>query len=67
MDSKRLATGLVIGLTSLFAIMQGGIWLALLVSIVVFYASKEYTIILRHKGFFPSLKIILASSLIFAS
>ncbi|MCM1002944.1 MAG: phosphatidate cytidylyltransferase [Candidatus Gastranaerophilales bacterium] len=66
MGSKRLATGTVIGLTALFALMQGGIWLALLVSIVVFYASKEYTTILRHKGFFPSLKIILASSLIFA-
>ncbi len=66
MGSKRLATGIVIGLTALFALMQGGIWLALLVSIVVFYASKEYTTILRHKGFFPSLKIILASSLIFA-
>lgn len=66
MDSKRVATGFVIGLTALLAIMKGGFWLALLVSIVVFYASKEYTTILRHKGFFPSLKIILTSSLIFA-
>ena len=67
MDSKRLWTGLVIGFISLFAILAGGLWLTALVLIIVFYASKEYTTILRHKGFLPSLKIILASSLIFAA
>lgn len=66
MDVRRLATGLVVGFTALFAILAGGIWLTALVLLIVFYASKEYTTILRHKGFFPSLKIILASSLIFA-
>lgn len=66
MDTKRVATGFVVGLTALIAILKGGLWLTALVLVVVFYASKEYTTILRHKGFFPSLKIILASSLIFA-
>lgn len=66
MDSKRLVTGLVIGFTALFAILAGGLWLTALVLIIVFYASKEYTTILKHKGFFPSLKIMLTSSLIFA-
>ncbi len=61
MDVKRLATGLVVGFTALFAILAGGMWLTALVLVIVFYASKEYTTILRHKGFFPSLKIILAS------
>ena len=67
MDSKRFLTGLIIGFIALFAILAGGIWLTLLVLVIVFYASKEYTAILRHKGFLPSLKIILASSLLFAA
>jgi phosphatidate cytidylyltransferase len=35
--------------------------------VIVVYACKEYTIILRHKGFFPSFKIMFASSIIFAA
>lgn len=66
MDSKRVITGLVVGFTALFAILKGGLWLTALVLVIVFYASKEYTMILRHKGFLPSLKIILTSSFIFA-
>lgn len=67
MGSKRLITGLVVGFTALFAIMAGGLWLTALVLLVVFYASKEYSDVLRHKGFLTSWKIILISSLIFAS
>ena len=66
MDTKRVATAFLIGLPALFAILAGGFWLTALILVIVFYASKEYTCILRHKGFFPSLKIILTSSLIFA-
>ena len=66
MDSKRVATAFLVGLPALFAIIAGGVWLALLVLIVVFFASKEYVEILRHKGFLPSLKIMLTSSAIFA-
>lgn len=66
MDSKRVATAFLVGLPALFAIIAGGVWLTALVLIVVFFASKEYTEILRNKGFLPSLKIILASSAIFA-
>lgn len=66
MDSKRVATAFLIGLPALFAIIAGGLWLTALVLVIVFYASKEYTTILRHKGFLPSLKIILTSSAIFA-
>lgn len=67
MDSKRVATAFLIGLPALFAIIAGGLWLTALVLVIVFYASKEYTTILRHKGFLPSLKIMLASSAIFAA
>jgi phosphatidate cytidylyltransferase len=67
MDSKRLATGLIVGFTALFAILAGGLWLTALILVIVFYGSKEYTEILKHKGFLPSHKIILASSLLFAA
>ena len=66
MDSKRVATAFLVGLPALFAIIAGGAWLALLVLVVVVFASKEYVEILRHKGFLPSLKIMLTSSAIFA-
>ena len=66
MDSKRVATAFLVGLPALFAIIAGGMWLALLVLVVVYFASKEYVEILRHKGFLPSLKIMLTSSAIFA-
>lgn len=64
---KRLITGVIVGFTALFAIMAGGLWLTALVLLIVFYASKEYTTVLKHKGFLPSLKIILTSSLLFAA
>ena len=67
MDSKRVATAFLVGLPALFAIIAGGLWLTTLVLVVVFFASKEYTEILRNKGFLPSLKIILTSSAIFAA
>lgn len=66
MDTKRVVTAFAIGLPALFSILAGGLWFLALIMIVVFYACKEYTIILRHKGFFPSFKIMFASSIIFA-
>ena len=67
MDTKRVVTAFAIGLPALFAILAGGPWFMALVMVIVFYACKEYTIILRHKGFFPSFKIMFASSIIFAA
>ena len=63
----RLLTGLVIGFTALFAIMAGGLWLVALVLTIVVLASKEYVKILNHKGFLPSLTVILISSFLFAA
>jgi len=65
--TRRVVTSFVIGFPALFAIIFGGLWLAALVFIIVFFASKEYTEILRNKGFLPSLKIMLTSSLIFGA
>lgn len=62
----RLITGVVIGSFALLAILSGGLYLTALVLAIVVLASKEYTAILKNKGFLPSLKIILISSFIFA-
>ena len=67
MDTKRVVTSFAIGLPALFAILAGGIWLTALVLVIVFYACKEYTTILQNKGFYPSFRIMLASSLLFAA
>ena len=67
MDPKRVATAFAIGLPALFAILAGGLWLTALVMIIVFYACKEYTSILQHKGFYPSFRIMFISSIIFAA
>ena len=63
----RLLTGLVIGFTAFFAIMSGGLYLVALVLAIVILAAKEYTTVLRHKGFLPSSKVIILSSIIFAA
>ena len=61
----RLITGLIIGFTALFSIILGGIPLALMVLVIIILASKEYTTILKNKGFLPSFKIIVASGVVF--
>lgn len=63
----RLLTGLVFGFTALFAIMAGGLWLVGLVLVIVTLAAKEYVKILEHKGFRPSFRIIILSSVLFAA
>ena len=62
----RLITGVVIGTLALFAIMSGGLYLTALVLGIVILASKEYTEILKNKGFLPSIRVILFASFIFA-
>ena len=66
MDLRRIITGFLVGFTSYMAMFAGGLWLAVLLFIGVVYLAKEYTEILRHKGFLPSFKIIFLSSLMFA-
>ena len=66
MGSKRLWTGVIVGFTALIAMLAGGAWLAMLVFIASVYLAKEYTEILKHKGFLPSFKIIVVSNILFA-
>jgi len=66
MDYKRILTGFIVGFTAYMAIFAGGLWLAVPVFVAAVYLAKEYTEILRHKGFLPSFKIIVAASALFA-
>ena len=65
--AKRIITGTIMGLIVLFCLIYGGIALLILVTIFVFIGSKEYVQILENKGFYPSLKIMLVTDIIFAS
>ena len=65
MDFKRIITGFLVGIIAYMAIFAGGLWLASLIFIAVIYLAKEYTEILKHKGFLPSFKIIVAASALF--
>lgn len=55
---KRNVTGFIFGLIAFFCIYFGGIALLLLLLTVILLGSKEYTHILRVKGFHPSFSII---------
>ncbi len=63
---SRVTTGLILGFTVLFALLAGGIWLFLLTLLIVILATKEYVCILKHKGFYPSFKVILFADILFA-
>lgn len=66
-NATRMLTGFIFGTIAMGCIMLGGVPLLILLSAIIFFASKEYVKILEHKGFYPSLKIILASEAILAA
>lgn len=65
-NATRMLTGFIMGTITMGCIMLGGVALLCLLAVVIFFASKEYVKILEHKGFYPSLKIILVSEAILA-
>lgn len=65
-NATRMLTGLILGLIVVYAIMWGGMWLACMLVIFMCLCAKEYVKILEHKGFYPSLKIIIASEIFLA-
>lgn len=65
-SATRVVTGTIFGIIAVMCLFHGGIALLMLVSLVVFLGSKEYVEILKNKGFYPSLKIILFSDALFA-
>ena len=66
-NATRMLTGFILGLIVVSAIILGGIWLALMILAFICMASREYVKILEHKGFYPSLKIIIASEIFLAA
>ncbi len=64
-NAIRMLTGLILGLIVLYAIIWGGKWIALMLFVFMLFSAKEYVKILEHKGFFPSLKVIICSILFF--
>ena len=65
-NATRMLTGFIMGTIAMGCIMLGGIPLLILLSLIIFFASKEYVKILEHKGFYPSLKIILLAEALLA-
>ncbi len=61
----RVITGTIISLISIGAIILGSIPLFVLLTVIIILCSKEFVKILTHKGFHPSLSIILFSAIVF--
>lgn len=66
-NATRMLTGLILGTIAIECIVKGGLALIGLLLIIIFFASREYVKILEHKGFYPSLKIMLLSELFLAA
>ena len=64
---SRVITGVIISLISIAAIICGGAYLFFLLLVIIALCSREFVKILRHKGFHPSLSIIMASAILFAT
>lgn len=65
-NATRMLTGLILASIVFYSIIQGGLALLGVVCVIVFLGSKEYVKILEHKGFYPSLKMILTADALFA-
>ena len=66
-NATRMLTGLVMGTIVMYCILQGGLWVLLLLAIMLAAGSKEYVKMLNHKGFYPSLKVIYLTEIILAT
>lgn len=64
---KRVITGIIASIIAIAAIILGSIPLYVLLIVIICLASGEFVRILKHKGFHPSLTIIRASAIIFAT
>ena len=66
-NATRMLTGFAFGAVAVFPILWGGLWLVAMVFAFMCLCSREYVKMLEHKGFYPSLKIILMSNFLFAT
>jgi len=63
----RVITGIIISIISIAAIICGGAYLYALLLVIITLCSKEFVKILRHKGFHPSLSIVLFFAIVFTT
>ena len=59
---NRLVTGFLMGALMFSCILAGGKWLLAFLLVFIIIASKEYTDILKNKGFLPFFKVIVVVS-----
>ena len=62
----RITTGTILGVIVFASLLAGGWAIFIITLLFVIFAAKEYVAILKHKGFYPSLKVILFADLFFA-
>lgn len=65
-NATRMLIGFALGSVVMGCIIFGKLLLLAMVLAIMILASKEYVKILEHKGFFPSIKIMILSELILA-
>ena len=65
-NATRMLTGFLLGLVVMLCIMAGKLVLIGMVLTIMFVATNEYVKILKHKGFFPSIKVMILAEFILA-
>ncbi len=64
---RRVLTGWIVGVFCMACIIMGAIPLLALVLVIICLMAKEYVLILQHKGFHPSLGVIIVAAIAFTS
>ena len=65
-NATRMLTGLVLGTIAMGCIIEGKLALVALLLFILYFATKEYVQILNNKGFYPSVKMIYITEVLFA-
>ena len=65
-NATRLLTGLILGTIVMSCIIYGKLAILFMLLAIIFLATKEYVKILKHKGFFPSFKVMLLAEVLLA-
>lgn len=65
-NATRMLIGFIFGSIVMVSIMLGKLYLLAMVFAIIVLASKEYVKILEHKGFYPSIKVMVLAELILA-
>ena len=60
-NATRMLTGLIMGTIVLSCILYGKVAMLVMILTIIFLATKEYVKILEHKGFYPSIKVMMLS------